>query len=180
MKPDRGSPDGALLDYHGRMILFCHGLESAPIGRKSQGLIDLGYEVVAPDCRGKDLAARVELLAETMRGLAEPPLVVGSSFGGIAGLVAAIMVAREGVALDGLVLCAPALQVAPPPDTMDDLRPPCRTAIVHGTRDEVIPIALSRDYARRFAVELVEVDDDHGLGHAGFDAIADIVARFAQ
>lgn len=41
---------------------------------------------------------------------------------------------------------------------------PCPTRIVHGTRDEVVPIEGSRRYAAtRPHVDLVEVDDDHGL-----------------
>ncbi len=39
----------------------------------------------------------------------------------------------------------------------------CPTVIVHGTRDEVVPVESSRTYARGREVTLVEVDDDHGL-----------------
>ncbi len=41
---------------------------------------------------------------------------------------------------------------------------PCPTLIIHGTRDETVPIDLSRQYAAtRPHVTLVEVDDDHSL-----------------
>ncbi|MCB9639655.1 MAG: alpha/beta fold hydrolase [Myxococcales bacterium] len=41
---------------------------------------------------------------------------------------------------------------------------PCPTLIIHGTRDEVVPIESSRTYAAQHRhVELLEVDDDHGL-----------------
>lgn len=42
---------------------------------------------------------------------------------------------------------------------------PCPTLVVHGTRDEVVPIEGSRRYAAAHPdrVRLVEVDDDHGL-----------------
>jgi len=41
---------------------------------------------------------------------------------------------------------------------------PCPTRIVHGRRDEVVPIEGSREYAAsRRHVTLVEVDDDHAL-----------------
>jgi hypothetical protein len=40
----------------------------------------------------------------------------------------------------------------------------CPTVIIHGTRDDVVPIASSREYAVAHEnVELVEVDDDHLL-----------------
>lgn len=156
-------------------ILFAHGLESGPIGRKSQALIDAGYEVLAPDCRGLDLAQRVariiEVLVATQASAGAAPLLVGSSFGGIAGLVAALVAAERGVTVPGLVLCAPALMLPPPPDTVARLRCPAPTIVVHGTRDEVIPIELSRRFAIEHGAELREVDDDHGLGHAGLPVI---------
>jgi uncharacterized protein len=41
----------------------------------------------------------------------------------------------------------------------------CPTLIIHGFRDDVVPIAVSRDYAAgKPNVKLVEVDDDHSLG----------------
>jgi predicted alpha/beta-hydrolase family hydrolase len=168
-------------------ILFAHGLESGPIGRKSQALMDAGYEVLAPDCRGLDLATRVERLVEALvtakafgavgDELEGPPkqaplLLVGSSFGGIAGLVAALVAEERGVVLQGLLLCAPALMLPLPPGTVERLAlPSARTILVHGTRDEVIPIEVSRRFAAEHGAELREVDDDHGLGHAGLPVI---------
>jgi len=154
-------------------ILFAHGLESGPIGRKSQALADAGYELLAPDCRGLELAARVERLVEAIIATkASPPLLVGSSFGGIAGLVAALVAEERGVVVSGLVLCAPALMLPPPPGTVERLTlPSARTIVVHGTRDEVIPIEVSRRFAAEHGAELREVDDDHGLGHAGLAVI---------
>lgn len=158
-------------------ILFAHGLESGPIGRKSQALLDAGYAVIAPDCRGLELAQRVEVLVQTLvaghegRAFDPPPLLVGSSFGGIAGLVAALVAAERGVTVRGLLLCAPALMLPPPPGTVEHLRCPAPTILVHGTRDEIIPIEVSRRFARDHGAELREVDDDHGLGHAGLAVI---------
>lgn len=160
-------------------LVFAHGLESAPIGRKSQALIDAGYPVLAPDGRGLDLAGRIDGLLSVLDELDEAPLLVGSSFGGIAGLVAAIMAAERGRGVRGLVLCAPALQLPPPPGTVEGLSRPAPTIIVHGTRDEVIPIELSRAFVREHGGELREVDDDHGLGSAGLEVILAAVAELA-
>ncbi|MEM9453556.1 MAG: hypothetical protein AAGF11_05205 [Myxococcota bacterium] len=161
-------------------ILFAHGLESGPIGRKSQALIDAGYDLHAPDCRGKDLAQRVAELLDAIVQIEPPPLLVGSSFGGIAGLVAAIMAADRGVLIPGLVLCAPALMRRPPPGTVDALRCPAPTVVIHGTRDEIIPIEVSREFAREHGAELREVDDDHRLAGSGLDAIMAAVAERAD
>lgn len=55
---------------------------------------------------------------------------------------------------------------------------PCPTRIVHGTRDEVVPVETSRRYATaRAHVSLHEVDDDHGL-LASVDAIGVEVEGF--
>lgn len=52
---------------------------------------------------------------------------------------------------------------------------PCPTVIIHGTQDEIVPIASSRDYAAaRDHVRLVEVDDVHTLENS-----IDVVIRVA-
>ncbi len=49
----------------------------------------------------------------------------------------------------------------------------CETQIIHGTRDERVPIEGSREYARSHPnVELIEVDDAHDL-HASIDLIVE-------
>jgi pimeloyl-ACP methyl ester carboxylesterase len=58
---------------------------------------------------------------------------------------------------------------------------PIPTLIVHGQRDEVIPIAASRRYARdRDWVDLVEMDSDHSLashGHLSITHSFDFLTR---
>ncbi len=47
------------------------------------------------------------------------------------------------------------------------LRRSIPTLILHGQRDEVIPLTASQEYAQsRSWVELIELDSDHGLGDA--------------
>lgn len=141
--------------------------------------MEAGHEVLAPDCQGQDLATRIDRLLQAILAADTPPLVVGSSFGGIAGLVAALMAAERGVLIPGLVLCAPALMVPPPPGTVAALGCPAPTIIVHGTRDEIIPIDVSRRFAQEHGAVLREVDDDHRLGDAGLGAILDAVRELS-
>lgn len=156
-------------------LLFCHGLESGPIGRKSQALRDAGYTVRAPDCRGLDLAERVRAITAAIVDEPRPPVIVGSSFGGIAGLLAALVAADRGVLVPSLVLLAPALH-RPRTGALDrPLAPPAPTLILHGRADAIIPIDVSRRFAAEHGARLVEVDDDHGLGRS-LDRILELVA----
>lgn len=144
-------------------LIFAHGLESGPQGRKTQWLREAGHEVVAPDCRRFALAGRIALLLGVLEAESAPPLLVGSSFGGIAGLVAAIHAAARGRAPRALLLIAPALQVPVPPPWRVPLAPPCPAAVVHGERDEIVPFALGRDWAAQHGARLWPCDDDHAL-----------------
>jgi pimeloyl-ACP methyl ester carboxylesterase len=58
------------------------------------------------------------------------------------------------------------------------LRRPVPTLIVHGIRDEIIPIQSSRDYvARRPWAQLVSVESDHALTDV-LDPIWQVASRF--
>jgi predicted esterase len=118
-----------------------------------------GFDVIAPDCQGMDLLERVAVVAPVLK--ATRPVVVGSSFGGIVAILAAL---QSGVTLPGMVLCAPALARAEIP--LENLVVPFPVTIIHGLRDTVIPIALSREFARHQRRELIEVNDDHRLANS--------------
>lgn len=54
----------------------------------------------------------------------------------------------------------------------------CPTTIVHGRRDAIVPIELSRKFRERHRfVELIEVDDEHVL-HDSIDRIAEAMRDF--
>lgn len=145
-------------------IIFCHGLESGPHGRKYHALVDAGIEVTSPDFQGMNLADRVDKLADIL-GQHSAPLLVGSSYGGITALCASVRHAASGGTIGGLLLLAPALARAEPPALTMTLAPPTGVAIIHGDRDQVVPVDVSRSFAARYPdlVTLVEVDDDHSL-----------------
>lgn len=155
-------------------LLFAHGLESGPEGRKTVWLREAGHDVRAPDCRGFDLESRIDTLVDAIIEDDPPRIVVGSSFGGIAGLAATIVAKRRGVVVPSLVLYAPALQLTVPDRFGISLAPPCRTIVVHGTRDEIIPIEVSRAWCRTHRMTLVECDDDHSLAASKTEILAAI------
>lgn len=60
----------------------------------------------------------------------------------------------------------------------DEIPPPAEVRIVHGSRDETIPVVLSRAYAsRNDSATLREVDSDHSL-HDRFGEIWEEVVSF--
>jgi pimeloyl-ACP methyl ester carboxylesterase len=161
-----------------RPILFCHGLESSPQGAKVQAMRQTGYAVEAPDFQGQNLQQRTDRLCSLLRERGDHPLIVGSSYGGITALCASILLAREGIDTGPLLLCAPALARAEPPADSLELKPPVFVHILHGTRDEVVPIEVSRRFALESAerVALHEVDDDHRL-RASMPVLLQLVAE---
>ena len=160
-------------------IVFCHGLESQPHGRKFDYLTRGGLEVTAPDFRGLDLAARVDKLGPVLAA-ADAPLVIGSSYGGIAGLCAAIRHREAGGRLSGLILCAPALSRDEPPANTMELSAPAPTIIIHATADDVVPVEVSRELAARDDnVKLIEVDDVHDLS-GSLDVLLGAVYAFVE
>jgi pimeloyl-ACP methyl ester carboxylesterase len=58
---------------------------------------------------------------------------------------------------------------------------PCPTLILHGLKDEIVPIESSRRYARELPgkVKLVELEDDHTLA-ASMERIAEEITRFFE
>jgi pimeloyl-ACP methyl ester carboxylesterase len=144
-------------------VVFVHGLEGRPDGAKPTALREGGFEVFAPDGRGRSLADRI---AGAQRAIDAHPgaILVGSSYGGLA---AAWIASVRPDDLRGLVLLAPALFVVEPPvgDPAGlQVSATLPTRVLHGTADAVVPVACSRRFvaANPHAV-LTEVDDDHAL-----------------
>jgi pimeloyl-ACP methyl ester carboxylesterase len=143
-------------------VVFSHGKESGPWGSKitamSAVVRDLGLTALSVDYRGlDDPGDRVAKLIEAGTGLTPPLVLVGSSMGGH---VAAAAAAR----LDprGLFLLAPAFYMA----GYEEYTPQqvaCPTVIVHGWRDDIVPVENSIRWAREHAAELHVLDSDHRL-----------------
>ena len=85
-------------------IVFAHGLEGSPNGRKIQTLRSAGFSVDAPDGRGLALADRIAGIEGATRG--RRVVLIGSSYGGLA---AAHLASLYPERLEGLLLLAPAL-----------------------------------------------------------------------
>jgi predicted esterase len=143
-------------------VCFSHGKESGPWGTKISAMAEVAgqmeFKLESLDYRGlDDPAARVDRLVEFCRGLRSPPVLVGSSMGGH---VAASASAR--IRVKGLFLIAPAFYM-PGYEALTP-QPDCPSiSIVHGWRDEVVPVENSIRWAREHGAELHLIPGDHRL-----------------
>lgn len=143
-------------------VIFSHGKDGEPWGAKITAMAEVarkrGLEVDSVDYRGMDdPAARVARLLEVCRGLAAPPVLVGSSLGGhVAAAVSAQLPTRA------LFLLAPAFYM-PGYEQHTPVPARCPIAIVHGWNDDVVPVDNSIRFARQYKCALHILDSDHRL-----------------
>ncbi|MCK6539288.1 MAG: hypothetical protein L6Q26_04445 [Anaerolineales bacterium] len=141
-------------------LIYLHGLESDSNSGKARQFREWFPGMLTPDFKGS--------FEERMRQL-EPILadksdwrIIGSSFGGLMGTVHTLNHATQ---VRKLILLAPALTL-PPLASRSDLEPvSVPTILIHGTRDEVVPLEPIREIAQRLFTNLTYhiVEDDHRL-----------------
>jgi len=143
-------------------VLFSHGKDSGPWGRKITALAarvrELGITAESIDYRGvDDPARRVQMLEAAGAGCAHPLVLVGSSLGGHVSATAAARLRPE-----GLFLMAPAFYMR----GFEQYTPQevsCPTCIVHGWHDDIVPVENSIRWAREHRAALHILDSDHRL-----------------
>jgi pimeloyl-ACP methyl ester carboxylesterase len=145
-----------------RHVVFSHGKDAEPWGKKIIALADTarseGYGVESIDYRGIDtVEGRIQKLVSGCQNLQGELVLVGSSLGGFVATSAASFLHARGV-----FLMAPAFYM----EGLPPLRPrviDCPIEIVHGWRDEVVPLENSMRFAREYGAPLHVLDDDHRL-----------------
>ena len=158
------------------LVVFSHGKESGPHGRKLQALAQVAREhgalTVSVDYRESPIGMKHDanrpgeaerrvgqLLAEPLPK-ADRTVLVGSSMGGYVSTVAALT--RP---VDGLFLLAPAFFLQGyGAQSFEGTLPP--TEIVHGWSDEVVPWQNSARFAERHRCTLHLINGDHRLDEA--------------
>jgi pimeloyl-ACP methyl ester carboxylesterase len=143
-------------------VVFSHGKESGPWGRKITAMAalarDLGLSVESVDYRGIDEpAARVEKLVAAAARIPKPIVLVGSSMGGHVSAAAAARVRPRGLFLLAPAFYMPGFEAYTPQDV------PCPTAIVHGWHDDIVPVDNSVRWAREHHAALHVLNSDHRL-----------------
>ncbi|MGB5621823.1 MAG: alpha/beta fold hydrolase [Gammaproteobacteria bacterium] len=152
----------------GLYVCFSHGQESGPWGTKISAMADLardrGCDVESVDYRGLDRPGdRVDRLVEHCRPLDQRLVLVGSSMGGH---VAAAASGQLEVA--GLFLIAPAFFM-PGYEPLTPTPRASRVSVVHGWRDDVVPVANSIRWCTEHRAELHLIDGDHRLTDRVFE-----------
>jgi predicted esterase YcpF (UPF0227 family) len=152
-------------------VIFSHGHLSSPQSRKIRVLApvaeEFGLETHAVDYTDlrDDPHGRVERLKRIVEEEAEPPILVGSSLGGLVSVAAA-----EAHPVAGLFLMAPALYMEdriPGGVVRDRYTPRCPyITVVHGWRDDVCAWQGSVEFARDQRAALYLIDADHRLEDA--------------
>jgi len=145
-----------------RHVVFSHGLESGPWGTKISAMAEVakseGWNVDSVDYRGvNDPRDRVTRLLSFCRDLRGDLVLVGSSLGGyVVTCASALLHAR------GLFLMAPAFYM-PGTEELTAKPAPCPKTIVHGWRDDVVPVENSIRYAKQYGATLHILNGDHRL-----------------
>lgn len=147
--------------HDGNLVIFAHGMESAPWGTKITALAAIarqkGFKPESPDFRhSQDFDERVRHLLALQPECSGKLVLAGSSMGGY---VAAHACAQLRPA--GLFLMAPALYfdgyAAEPEDC------PALCTVVHGWQDDIVPVERALRFARPRQAELHLLDDGHTL-----------------
>jgi alpha/beta superfamily hydrolase len=145
-----------------RHVVFSHGKESGPWGRKISALAEVArserYEAHSVDYRGVDEPrARVARLVEFCKELSGDLVLVGSSLGGYVAVASASLLHARGV-----FLMAPALYVEGLPELRSGVLD-CPASVVHGWRDDVVPFEHSVRFANSSKAALHLLESDHRL-----------------
>lgn len=158
------------------LVIFSHGQESGPWGTKIKAMAarvrELGCDADSIDYQGiSDPSERVTRLIEACGAVSAPLILVGSSMGGHVATAAAAEVGAV-----GLFVLAPAFYM-PGYEALTPEPPGIPMEIVHGWRDDVVPVDASIRYARESRATLHIIDGDHRLTEQ-IGTINDLLERF--
>lgn len=158
-------------------LIYLHGSESDSNSGKAKQFREWFPGMVTPDFTGSFEERMIQLgpILEASRRVEPdnsdsqsnlrdglPWTIIGSSFGGLMGTV---YTCKNPTRVRKLILLAPAL-LRDPFGSFLDLQPASNpVTIIHGTRDDVVPLEAAREVAQTLFTNLtyLVVDDDHRL-----------------
>ncbi len=159
-------------------VVFSHGQESGPWGTKIRAMADMveamGCKVESIDYQGiESPTERVEKLLSECADIDESLLLVGSSMGGHVATAAA-----EDLVAAGIFVLAPAYYMEGY-EELTPIPPDLPICIVHGWRDDIVPVENSIRFARQSRATLHLVDGDHRLT-GNIDEIKQYLKQFIE
>jgi len=159
-------------------VIFSHGQESGPWGTKIRAMADcvrgMGCKADSLDYQGiADPTERVTKLVDECGAIDASLVLVGSSMGGHVATAAASPLHAA-----GLFVLAPAYYM-PGYEELTPNPPGMPTCIVHGWRDDVVPVENSIRFAKSCNAELHILDGDHRLTD-NIDEINYYLRRFVE
>ena len=161
-----------------KTVIFSHGQESGPWGTKIRAMAELvrglGCGADSVDYQGiVDPGERVDKLVREAGEIDGRLVLVGSSMGGHVATAAA-----DALGAAGLFVLAPAYYM-PGYEELTPVAPGMPICIVHGWRDDVVPVENSIRYAAACRAELHILDGDHRLTE-NIDDINYYLRRFIE
>ena len=142
--------------------VFSHGQESGPWGTKITSMSEIAKKmqcnVISVDYRGiTDPEERIIKLIQECSLISDPTILVGSSMGGYVATAAASQ-----IEVKGLFVLAPAFYMDGFNNSL--IRPvSVPIEIVHGWRDDIVPVENSIRFAKSHNANLHLLNSDHGL-----------------
>ena len=148
-------------------IIYLHGLESTSQSGKARQFAEKFPGMVTPDFTGSFEERMAQL--KPILGRKGNWTIIGSSFGGLMGTV---FTCKHPKQVRKLILLAPALLLEHFASYLDLEPVSVPTVIVHGTEDDVVPLAPVRELAEKLFTDLTYhvVDDGHRL-HKAFEEL---------
>lgn len=159
-------------------VIFSHGQESGPWGTKIRAMGDMvkgvGCEADSIDYQGiADPSERVRKLVRECADINDTLVLVGSSMGGHVATAAAGTLQAA-----GLFVLAPAYYM-PGYEELTPSPPGMPVCIVHGWRDDIVPVENSMRFAKTCNAELHVLDGGHRLTE-NIDDINYYLSRFIE
>lgn len=148
-------------DIPDHLLVFAHGKESGPWGTKITHLAATarrrGFEVISPDySHTHDPGARVRQLRDLAPAANRNLVLAGSSMGGYVSAMACAALQPQ-----ALFLMAPALYFPGWDDEPQGI--PALSTVVHGWKDDIVPVERGIRFARHNASDLHLLDSGHTL-----------------
>lgn len=148
-------------DIPDHLLVFAHGKESGPWGTKIKHLAATarrrGFDVISPDySHTHDPGARVRQLLDLAPAARRKLVLAGSSMGGYVSAQACAALKPQ-----ALFLMAPALYF--PGWDEEPAGIPALSTVVHGWKDDIVPVERGIRFARHNASDLHLLDSGHTL-----------------